>query len=60
MYYVTDLHLLHKIKKAEAKTKSAIVSLLQSIVRNMIIETEDIILIGGDVASDYEIYKLFI
>ncbi len=68
--YVSDIHLIHKLKKCKSKydieftIKDIINNLLKDITVNslyaMIYARDDILLIGGDVSSDFNIYKLFI
>ena len=58
--YVSDLHLMHKLKHFKPKSKADVVYVIQTIVNSIVAETNSILLIGGDVASDYTIFELFI
>ena len=68
--YVSDIHLMHKLKKCKSKydieivIKDIINNLLKDFKVNslysMIYARDDILLIGGDVSSDFNFYKLFI
>ena len=58
--YVSDLHLLHKIKNKGCKSKEDVVYLIQKIVDNIVNEGSTITLIGGDVSSDISIFELFV
>ena len=58
--YVSDLHLMHKLEHFNPKSEADVVYVIQTIVNNIVAETESILLIGGDVASDYTIFELFI
>lgn len=73
IYYISDLHLMHRICHADCKTQNDVMYLINRIVDNLIddliddLRTDDnwrkkniTILIGGDVSSDYEIFKWFI
>lgn len=60
VYYVSDIHLLHKLEDFEPKSRADVVYVIQSIVENIVKESGSIILIGGDVASNFSIFELFI
>ena len=58
--YISDLHLMHRIKNAECKSKEDVICVIQKIVDTILDESNRITLIGGDVASDFSIFKLFV
>ena len=58
--YISDLHLMHKIKHFNPKSRDDVIYVVQKIVNTIVDETKDILLIGGDVASDFSIFELFI
>lgn len=60
VFYVTDLHLLHKIKNAACKSEDDVIYTVQKTVDNLLEECWDILLIGGDTASDFNLFNLFI
>ena len=60
VYYVSDIHLLHKLKDFDPKSRADVVFVIKSVVENIVRESGSIILIGGDVASDFSIFELFI
>lgn len=60
IYYISDIHLLHKLKHLEPKSKVDVVYIIKSIVRNVVEESGNTILIGGDISSDFSIFELFI
>lgn len=60
VYYVSDIHLLHKLKDYKSKSKTDVIYVIKSIVDNIVKESGNTILIGGDVASDFSIFELFI
>lgn len=60
IYYITDLHLMHKLANFEPQAETDVEYVIHNIVNTIVEETENILLIGGDVSSDYEIFKMFI
>ncbi len=58
--YISDLHLMHKLQHFAAKSKDDVLCVVKSIVNNIVEETKGILLIGGDVSSDYSIFELFV
>jgi hypothetical protein len=55
--YISDIHLLHRIKKSGVKTKEIVIENAAKSVA----EVESIItLINGDVSSDFFIFKYFV
>lgn len=60
VYYVSDIHLLHKLRDYSPKSKTDIIYVVKSIVDNIVRESGNTILIGGDVSSDFSIFELFI
>lgn len=60
VYYISDIHLLHKLEHFEPKSKADVVYVITSIVHNIVKESGNTILIGGDISSDFSIFELFI
>lgn len=65
VYYITDIHILHKLIQKEAKTQSDIVCVLQRIVDDILFNIDSFwkcstLLIGGDVVSEFELFDLFV
>lgn len=62
IYYVTDLHLLHKVDHAKCITHGDCIYVIQQIIDGLIkeIPKKSLVLIGGDIASEFWVYKLFI
>ena len=60
IYYVTDLHLMHRLQSARCKSKDDITYTLQKIVDNITEDAYNVLLIGGDVSSEYSIFELFV
>lgn len=62
IYYITDLHLMHRLHHAKCVTKDDCIYVIQSIIDRFFLQyiyDDKIILIGGDIASDFSIFKLF-
>lgn len=66
IYYISDLHIMHKLLQAEVKSESDAISLIRSIVEKIVEETDysafayRVLLIGGDVSSDWHYFKSFV
>lgn len=60
VYYISDLHLMHRIQCAGCCSKEDIVYVVQNIVSTISSEAGDLLLIGGDVSSDFQIFQLFV
>ncbi|MBR5251750.1 MAG: metallophosphoesterase [Oscillospiraceae bacterium] len=62
VYYITDLHIMHRLQHAKCKTYEDCVYVMQSIIDDIFTEEirGKILLIGGDVASDFSVYRIFI
>ena len=60
VYYISDLHLMHKLQHYGAKSESDVLYVLHTIVDSIVRETGSVLLIGGDIASDFEVFELFI
>lgn len=58
--YVTDIHLLHKIIANKCKTYNDVEYVTKIVAKEIGNDTAHIKLIGGDIASDFEVYKSFI
>lgn len=63
IYYISDLHLMHKLKDASWKTENDICYIVQMMINKMLktIEYGDwFLLIGGDISSDFKVFALFV
>lgn len=58
--YITDLHLMHRIKNAHCKTEADIDSVLRKIAYKISQFSCNYLLIGGDTSTDYFIFEKFI
>ncbi len=57
VHYVSDIHLIQRIQNAGCRSKKEVI---QRIVNTIANEAGSLLLIGGDVASDIRIFKLFV
>ena len=63
IFYVTDLHLIHRIQNAACKSDLDIIYVLQIIIDNLLRDIRypnNILLLGGDISSDFSLYCLFV
>lgn len=67
VYYISDLHLWHQCKNFDCKSAEDDVYILQQIVDNLLYEISwsgfwwnDVILIGGDTSSDFDLFQKFV
>ncbi len=62
IYYVSDIHLLHKAKKNGAKSREDCIYIARKIAECIVqqAKNENLVLIGGDVTSDFELFICFI
>lgn len=58
--YISDLHLMHKLQNSPCKSKNDIICFIQCMIDSILKECDNFLLIGGDTASDFELFKLFI
>lgn len=58
--YVSDIHLMHKIVQANCISKGDIIYLIKKIVCNIAKEVDGLLLIDGDVSSEYWVFEQFI
>ena len=60
IFYISDLHLIHRMKKAKCRSKEDIIYFLQNTVNVIAKESGEIVLIGGDVSSNFSIFEWFV
>lgn len=60
VYYISDLHLLHRIKNASCKSEDDVLYVIQRIIDSILKECWNIILIGGDTSSNFSLFSLFL
>lgn len=66
IYYITDLHLEHRLNHFDCKTKEDCVYVIQKIIDDLLtgmkfeIGKKELLLIGGDTASTFWIFELFV
>ena len=64
VYYVSDLHLLHRVQNASCKSREDDFYTIQRDIDCLLDEVssleKNIILIGGDTSSDFDLFNLFV
>lgn len=68
VYYISDLHLMHRIQNAQCKSKEDILYVIKKVVSNILksissdlgMIEKHLILIGGDTSSEFYIFEMFI
>lgn len=60
VYYISDIHLMHRLQNAECRSKEDVTYVVQKIVNTITYEAHSLLLIDGDVASDFDIFQLFV
>ena len=60
VHYVSDIHLMHRIQNAECRSKEDVIYVIQKIANTLANEAGSLLLIDGDVASDFGIFQLFV
>lgn len=70
VYYISDLHLLHRFQNNSCKSVNDIIYILQPIIDNLLFDIKRskestfgkkyILLIGGDTSSNFVIFKIFV
>lgn len=58
--YITDIHLMHKLVRKNCKSENDVLCVIRNITSAIVKESKKILLIGGDVSSNYDIFKLFV
>ncbi len=60
VHYISDIHLMHRIQNAGCRSKEDVQYVVQKIVDAIVDENVRLLLIGGDVSSDFEVFQLFV
>lgn len=63
IYYISDLHLLHRLKAFVCKSETDVVYALQKIIDNLLKDIKHlygVLLIAGDTSSDFKIFSAFV
>lgn len=58
--YLFDIHLLHKLKAMKVKSWEDVVYEVSRIAEKIAEESYDVLLIGGDVSSNFSVFTLFV
>lgn len=60
VHYISDIHLMHRIQNSGCRSKEDIIYVVQKIANTIGNEAGSLLLINGDVASDFSIFQLFV
>lgn len=62
VHYISDIHLMHKIQQANCRSYEDVTYVIKRIVDNIDSDIHgfSLLLINGDVASDFRIFKMFV
>lgn len=60
VYYITDLHLLHRLQDAKCQSQDDIEYTVRKIVQHITEDLGALLLIGGDVSTDFSVFTLFV
>ena len=56
VFYISDIHLMHKLRKA--KTLKGASKILGNIIKEILFQSHGLLVIVGDVSSDFRIFKV--
>lgn len=63
IFYISDLHLVHKLKEAKCKSKEDVIysvtKIADKIKRELIDKNGDVLIIAGDLSSDFRVFDCF-
>lgn len=60
VFYISDIHLIHKLLNFGVKSQADVLYVVQLIVNNIVKEISGTVLIGGDISSDFEVFEIFV
>lgn len=62
IYYITDLHLLHRIYNAKCKTNDDCFFVIQKLIDNLLkdLPCNSELIIAGDISSDFLLFEFFV
>lgn len=58
--YISDIHLMHRIMNAKCESKDDVRYTVQKIADTIVSEADSLLLIDGDVASEFEVFEMFV
>ncbi len=58
--YISDIHLMHRIVNAKCESIDDVRYLVQKIASAIATEADSLLLIDGDVASEFEVFEMFV
>ena len=60
VFYISDLHLLHRLQNAKCQSQDDVEYVIRKTVQSITEDLGTLLLIGGDVSSDYSVFTLFV
>jgi calcineurin-like phosphoesterase family protein len=60
VYYISDLHLLHRLRNAHCESPQDVKNLLTHIAETIASEARGLLLINGDFSSDFSLFRMFV
>jgi hypothetical protein len=62
IYYISDLHLLHRLQNKNCRSKEDIIYTIQKLIYELLdsLTYYSILLIGGDTSSNFKIFEMFV
>lgn len=60
VYYISDLHLLHRLRNAHCESPQDVENLLTHIAETIASEAKGLLLINGDFSSDFSLFRMFV
>ena len=58
--YISDIHLGHRLLQENVRSWNDVEYVIRNLVDDILSETKGMLLINGDVASDFKVFKLFV
>ena len=58
--YISDIHLGHRLLQENVRSWNDVEYVIRNLVDDILFETKGMLLIDGDVASDFKVFKLFV
>lgn len=58
--YISDIHLMHRIVNAKCESKEDVRYIVQKISGTIATEADSLLLIDGDVASEFDVFEMFV
>ena len=60
IHYISDLHLMHMLMRHNVKSEEDVICVIRNVVNRIVNEKAQMLLIGGDISSEYATYEMFV